>query len=59
MTKEVVLAAVNALPAEISLEDLIERLIFIEKIEAGLRDSVADRTISHEEAKAMAKSWSK
>lgn len=55
MTKETILAAVQALPEPINLNDLIERLIFMEKVEEGLRQSKAGETISHEEVKRRVK----
>lgn len=36
MRSEKVLETVNGLPPEFALEELIERLIFIEKVEEGL-----------------------
>ena len=59
MNKQTVLAAVNALPDEIELEELIERLIFIAKVEEGMRQSENDETISHEEMKRLVKMWGK
>ena len=59
MSKETILAAVNAFPQEVALEELIERLIFMEKVEEGLRDSEAGRTISQQELKQLVQSWSK
>jgi hypothetical protein len=59
MNKQTVLDAVNALPEEIELDELIERLIFIAKVEEGLRQSENDATISHEELKRVVKTWAK
>lgn len=52
MSKETILAAINALPEEVELKELIDRLIFIEKIEEGLEQSRLGQTVSHEEVKA-------
>ncbi|MBC8081777.1 MAG: hypothetical protein H7Z21_01075 [Hymenobacter sp.] len=59
MNKQTVLAAVNALPEEIDLEELIERLIFIAKVEEGLRQSENGETVSQEEVKRLARTWGK
>jgi len=49
--KERALDAVRSLPDDASLEDAIERLGFIAKIEEGLRQSEAGELIPHEEVK--------
>ncbi|MEK6480033.1 hypothetical protein WJR50_20995 [Catalinimonas sp. 4WD22] len=59
MTKDKVLVAVNELPQEFELEELIERLVFIEKVEKGLQQLDKGETKSHEEAKRIIKSWQK
>jgi len=57
MTKETILAAVQALPEPIDFNELLERLIFIEKVEEGLRQSEAGETISQEEVERRVQSW--
>lgn len=57
MTKDKVLEIVNALPAEFALDYLIERLILVEKIEEGIRQSRNGETVSHEEVKRIVQSW--
>jgi predicted transcriptional regulator len=59
MNKETILAAFSDMPAQVTLDEVVECLIFIEKIEEGLRQSEAGQTISQEEIKKLAKSWSK
>lgn len=49
--KERVLEAVRDLPDDATVEDAMERLYFLAKVEAGLRQPEADQTVSHEEAK--------
>ena len=41
----------NELPEEFELDDLIERLIFIDKVEKGLQQAKEGKTISHEQLK--------
>lgn len=43
--------AVEQLPENASVEDAIERLVFLAKIERGLADANAGRIVSHEEVK--------
>ncbi len=43
--------ALRALPDDATLEDAIERLCFIAKIEEGLRQSEAGQVIPHEQVK--------
>lgn len=59
MKKQTILTAINALPEEIELDELIERLIFVAKVEEGLRQSDAGETVSHEEVKKLVKTWGK
>jgi predicted transcriptional regulator len=51
-TKERVLDAVRVLPEDATVEDAMERLCFLAKIEEGLRQVEAGETVSHEEARA-------
>lgn len=59
MNKQTVLATVNALPEEFEMDELIERLLLIEKIEKGREQSRNGQTISHEEVKQLVKTWFK
>lgn len=49
--KERALTALRDLPDDATLEDAIERLCFIAKIEEGLRQSEAGELTPHEEIK--------
>ncbi|NNE48294.1 MAG: hypothetical protein HKN37_16705 [Rhodothermales bacterium] len=49
--KERVLDAVRELPDDATVEDAMERLYFLAKVEKGLQQAEAGRTVSHEEAK--------
>lgn len=48
-TKERVHAIADELPVEATLEDAIERLVFLKKLDRRLADSDARRTIPHDE----------
>jgi predicted transcriptional regulator len=50
-SKERVLEAVRGLPDDATVEDAMERLYFLAKIEEGERQADAGDTVSHEEAK--------
>lgn len=49
--KQRVLEAVEALPADATIEDAMERLYFLAKIQRGLEQADAGDTLTHEEAK--------
>jgi hypothetical protein len=57
LTKENVLKTVSKLPDNFSLDELIDKLIFIEKVQKGLGDSMANRVHSKEEAKEKLSKW--
>lgn len=50
--KEQALKAVAALPETATFEDVLERLLFISKVERGLADADAGKLIPHEQLKA-------
>lgn len=49
--KQRALEAIRALPEGATIDDAIERLCFIAKIEEGLRQSKAGQVVGHEEVK--------
>lgn len=50
-TKEQILEALQTLPADATVEDAIERLVFMAKVEEGLAQLDAGQGLSHEEVK--------
>jgi predicted transcriptional regulator len=50
--KQRVLDAVQQLPADATVEDAMERLYFLAKIERGIADAEAGRVVSHDDVKA-------
>jgi predicted transcriptional regulator len=48
--KQRVLEAVEALPADATIEDAMERLYFLAKIQRGLEQADAGDTLTHAEA---------
>lgn len=47
--KQLAQAAVDGLPEDATIEDVMERLAFLAEIECGLADAEAGRTIPHDE----------
>ncbi len=59
ITKEKLIKHVNKFPAKLSIEDLIDRLIFVEKLERRIEQSKKDETISEQELENEMKEWYK
>jgi len=49
--KERAIDALRSLPEDATLDDAVEKLCFLIKIEEGLRQSEAGQLVSHEEIK--------
>ena len=45
------------LPQEFGLEELMEKLIFVEKVEQGLKQLDEGKTVDHARVKEMVKKW--
>lgn len=48
MKKEIAINTINSFPNKFELEELLERLVFIEKIEKGFEQAQSGQTIDHE-----------
>lgn len=59
MKKNKVLEAIEQFPSEFNLDELIEKLIFIEKVEMGLQQAKEGKTIPHDEVKKRIQTWQK
>jgi len=59
MRREKVIETVKEFPQEFELEELMERLVFVEKVEKGLKQLDEGKTASHEEVKEIIKKWQK
>ena len=57
MKRDKAIETLKEFPQEFELEDLIERLVFLEKVEKGLQQLEQGRTIPHEKVKEMTKKW--
>ncbi len=56
-TKQMVLQSVRDLPKNASIEDAMERLLLLAKIEKGIQQADAGKTISHHQAKERMRKW--
>lgn len=59
LVKEKVLETIQSLPEKFSLDEVIERLIVLHKIEIGLTQVEEGKTYSNEEAREKMKKWLK
>jgi hypothetical protein len=57
MTKQNLTQLVEQLPENFSLEDVLDRIILLSKIEKGLEQSEQKQTVSTAEAKESLKKW--
>jgi hypothetical protein len=56
-TKIQLLETINDLPEEIAFDDLLDRLMLLQKIENGYEQSINGKTKSTEEAKKVLREW--
>lgn len=57
MTKESAVAVIQEMPQEFKLDELIEKLIFIEKVETGLKEINEGKKIPFSEVSKIVKEW--
>lgn len=57
MKRDKAIDTVKELPKEFELEELLERLVFVEKIEQGLAQLKRKEIISHSQVKETVKKW--
>jgi len=57
MKREKAIETVKELPREFELEVLLEKLVFVEKVEKGLVQLENGKTISHKKVKEIVKKW--
>jgi predicted transcriptional regulator len=57
MKKDKVINTVKDLPEEFELDELLEKLIFIEKVDMGLAQVEQGKVIAHENVKEIVKQW--
>ena len=59
LTKTQVINSLKEMPEEFSIDELMDKLILLQKIEVGLLQSKKGETYSTIEAKELLKKWSK
>jgi len=52
------MATISDMPQDFELEVLMEKLIFIEKVEKGLEQLKSGNTLTHKQVKQRVKEWS-
>ncbi|MGY6743829.1 MAG: hypothetical protein ACXIUQ_13910 [Cecembia sp.] len=57
LTKSQVKKQLDNLPEEFSLDELVEQLIFIQKVEKGLKDSDENKIITETELDKKIEKW--
>ncbi len=59
LTKEKIKSTIDGLPKNFTIEDVIEKLIVLDKIEQGLQDAKEGKVYSTEEVKEKLDKWLK
>ncbi len=59
MEKSKAIDIVSQMPETFQVDDLIERLIFINKVEEGLKDTEEGNVVEHSEVIKQVSEWSK
>lgn len=57
MKRDKVIEAVKELPQEFNLEELMERFVFVEKVEQGLKQLEEGKITDHNQVKELIKKW--
>ena len=59
LTKNTVRQSIDNLPDSFTIDELIDQLIFVEKVEEGIKQSNDGKTISNDDVKSMIEKWSR
>lgn len=59
ITKTQIINTLEKLPENLTVDQVIDHLIFLEKVQKGLDDSASGRTFSKEEAREKLRKWLK
>jgi len=59
MTKENAVTVIKEMPVEFDVEELIERLLFIEKVEEARKEIKEGKSFTHSEVKNIIEKWHK
>ena len=58
LSKDLVIKSIDTLPQEFTIDELIEKLIFIERVGEGLKQSGEGNVVSNVEVKKIISKWS-
>ena len=59
LTKEKIEKTVSLMPESFTIDELIDQLIFLEKVGEGLKQSDENKVISNEDVLSIIEKWSK
>jgi len=59
LTKDNVIKTISKFPDNFTLDELVDKLIFMDKVERGLEQSLSNKVHSEEEAKNRLYKWLK
>jgi hypothetical protein len=59
LTKKKIIHSIESLPDKFSIDEVIDRIVLLEKIEIGMEQSDTGKTHSHSDAKKKLKKWLK
>lgn len=59
LTRDKVNKSIKRLPEKFTIDELIDQLIFIEKVEEGLKQSDEGKVVSNEDVRLIIEKWSK
>ena len=57
MTREKAIKTLKEMPAEFNLEELIDRLILIDKVEEGIKQADKGKTTPHKKVREITQKW--
>ena len=59
LSKEVLIKQIESMPDKFTVDELVERLVFTQKIESGILDSDNGNKVSEEQLENEIKKWFK
>jgi len=59
LLKKQIIETIEKMPASATTEELIERIIFIQKIEEGIKDVELNNVVNESEVDNLIEKWSK
>ncbi|MCO4294252.1 hypothetical protein NF867_15430 [Solitalea sp. MAHUQ-68] len=59
LTKDQLLQTIKDLPETFSFDDLLDRILLLQKIEVGMEQSNSQQTLTTDQAKEKLKKWLK